>query len=104
MRITRGLLYVILTATLGRIAYGNHIETWYNLPMDNVIDRAYENGICLDYWERKDGMKMFGKYVIVATDESISLGTVVETSRGKGIVLDRHETESNVYDLATTWE
>ena len=97
------LMAVMLTATLGRIAYGNHVETWYNLPMSKVVQNSIDRGIDGEYWERKDGCKMFGKYVILASDESIPIGTVIETSRGLGIVLDRHTTTPEVVDLAVTW-
>ena len=97
------LATIVLTSGLGRIQYGDHTETWYNLPMNRCVQRAQDMGIPCEYWVRDDGVKMFGQWVIVAADKSIPYGTVVETSRGIGIVLDYHETESNVYDLAVSW-
>ena len=101
------LLGVMLTARMGVLhnAETGFTETWYNLPMQKVVNRAAEQGLTGDYWERADGMKMFGKYIILASHESIPIGTVVEVSRGTGIVLDRHEMpDKDLYDIATTWK
>ena len=97
------LLTIILTAALGRIQFADHIETWYNLPMQKVLSYREAEGYVIDYWERKDGCKMNGHYIILAAGESVPIGTVIETSRGEGMVLDRHETDENVIDIATTW-
>lgn len=98
------ILTIILTASLGRIAYNGHVETYYNLPMQRVIDRAHDCGINGETWTRDDGCKMLGDFVMVAGHESIPLGTVVETSRGQGIVVDRHATgDVELYDLAVEW-
>ena len=101
------LLAVILTARMG--IFNNpttgFTESWYNLPMDKVVARAVANGYPDDYWERKDGVKMLGRYVILAADPSIPIGTIIETSRGTGIVLDRTTTnDKNIIDLAVTWQ
>ena len=100
------LLGVMLTARMGVLqnAETGYTETWYNLPMQKVISRASEYGLYDEYWERADHMKMYGKYIILATDDSIPIGTIIETSRGTGIVLDRTTTgDKNLIDLATTW-
>ena len=61
-------------------------------------------GIPCDYWEREDGCKMFGPWIIVAAHPSVTRYTFVETSLGTGIVLDRHcVNDPNLYDIATTW-
>ena len=101
------LLGVMLTARMG--VFHNPVtgmtETWYNKPMNRVCERAMANGIVGDYWERADNMKMYGKYIILASDQSIPLGTIIETSRGTGIVLDRTTTkDKNIIDLAVTWK
>jgi hypothetical protein len=101
------LLAVMLTARMGvyHNAATGFTETWYNLPMDKVVERAVANGYDNDYWERADGAKMLGRFVILAADESIPLGTVIECSRGTGIVLDRTTTnDPNIIDLAVTWK
>jgi len=95
---------IILTATLGRIKYQNHYETWYNLPMGKVVKEAQKRGIDAEYWVREDGCKMFGPWVIVAAHPSVTRYTFVETSRGIGIVLDRHTAgDPDLYDLAVNW-
>ena len=104
MRITRGLLYVVLTAVLGRVTFNGHTETWYDLPMENVIQRSQDAGIPCDYWVRDDGVKMFGQWVIVAAHPSKTRYTRVQTSLGEGIILDTHETnDKELIDIATTW-
>ena len=105
IRVITTLFAIMLTAALGRITYGNHIETWYNLPMDNVVQRAQDMGIPCEYWVRDDGVKMFGQWVIVAAHPSIPRYSLVETSLGTGIVLDRHTCQdAELYDIATDWK
>lgn len=99
------LLAVVLTAKLGTVRYNNHTETWYDLPMENVIQRSQDAGIPCDYWVRDDGVKMFGPWVIVAAHPSKIRYTFVDTSLGTGIILDTHETgDEELYDIATTWK
>ena len=103
-RVLMILATVVLTAGLGRIAYGDHIETWYNLPMQNITEKADAYyGLSDVYSVRDDGVKTYNGFVIVAADKSVPYGTVVETSRGIGLVLDYHETDKDVYDLAVSW-
>ena len=106
-KIINVIAVVMLTAGLGRIQYDNHFETWYNLPMDRVLEKAAANGIEIDYWERADGMKMNGVNIIVAANYDIHpYGSYVETSRGRGIVLDTGDfakKEPTTIDIATTW-
>lgn len=84
-----------------------HKETYYNLSMNRVVANAHSKGLVGEYWEREDGMKMFGSYIIVATNQQKHpYGSLVSTSRGVGIVLDTGEfAKSNPeqYDLAVTW-
>ena len=40
IRIITTLMAIVLTAKAGRIAYGDHIETWYNLDMSKIIERS----------------------------------------------------------------
>lgn len=98
------MLAVMLTARMGTIQFNGHKETWYNLDMSRCVRRAQSMGIPAEYWEREDGMKMFGPWIIVAAHPSVTRYTFIETSRGTGIVLDYHTTDDkNLYDLATTW-
>lgn len=96
---------LILTATLGRISYSGHTETWYDLPMSKVVANAQEVGIPCEYWVRDDGVKMFGEWVIVASHPSVTRYSFVDTSLGLGIILDRHEMpDKYLYDIATDWK
>ena len=99
------LLAVVLTARLGVVNYEGHRETFYNLNMEKICSRAAEKGIQGTYWEREDGAKMFGDYIIVATDWNLRpYGSIVETSLGQGIVLDTGGFKNrNTVDIATTW-
>jgi hypothetical protein len=87
-------------------ANGNK-ETYYNLDMSNVVANAQAQGIEGEYWVRDDGVKMYGDKVIVAANLDVyPRGTTVETSLGKGIVLDTGEFASEnptQFDIATSW-
>lgn len=100
------ILAIVLTVALGRIQYGNHVETWYDLPMGKVIERAdVDLGVSGMYSIREDGAKCYGPWVIVASHPSIPRYSFVETSLGQGIILDRHEMPAeDLYDIATTWK
>lgn len=83
------------------------LETYYNLPMDGVIQQARDFGIEGEYWVRDDGVKMYGDYVILACNRDVHpMGTLVETSLGTGISLDTGGfAESNPYqvDIGVSW-
>lgn len=99
------LFTIILTASLGRIHFSNHTETWYDLPMDKVVANAQAAGIPCEYSVRADGVKLFGEWVIVASHPSIPRYSFVETSLGTGIVLDRHTCpDTDLIDIATDWK
>lgn len=105
MKIRGLLIATILTASIGRITYGNHVETWYDLPMNKVIQRSQDAGIPCEYWIDERGVKMFGEWVIVASHPSVPRYSLVETSLGTGIILDRHSVDNvNLYDIATVWK
>ena len=89
----------------GRLSYLDHIETWYDLNMKRVIERADAYYGLSDVYEvREDGVKTYNGFVILATDwNKYPYGSLIETSLGTGIVLDAHTTESNVVDIATDW-
>ena len=99
------LFTIILTASLGRIQYGAHTETWYDLDMSKVVSNAQAAGIPCEYSVREDGVKCFGPWVIVASHPSVTRYTFVETSLGTGIVLDRHTCpDTDLIDIATDWK
>lgn len=96
-----------LNARNGVNQYNGHKETYYNLPMRRVIDRADANGLGGWYWVRSDGVKMYGFFVIVAADfGKYPYGTVVDTSLGYGMVLDTGEfavKNGDLIDIAVNW-
>lgn len=96
-----------LNARDGVNQYQGRKETYYNLPMRRVVDRANANGLGGWYWEREDGVKMYGYFVIVAADfKKYPLGTIIETSLGYGMVLDTGEfatKNSDMVDIAVNW-
>ena len=101
------LMGLILTARLGRLDYNGHTETWYNLPMHNITERADAlYGLSDVYAVRADGVKTYNGFVILATDWHVHpFGSVIETSRGTGIVLDHigNIQNRNTVDIATEW-
>lgn len=88
-----------LTASKGVNWYNGRKETYYNLDMSGVVSNAQAMGINGNYWVRDDGVKMYGDYVIVASQDS--KGTLIDTSVGQGIVLDY--CPAGTVDIATTW-
>ena len=97
----------VLTKRGGVNYFDGHKETYYNLSMKKVVSNAQNRGIEGDYWEREDGAKMIGDYIMVAADQSIHpYGSLVETSLGTGIVVDTGtfiKTNPQQIDIATTW-
>lgn len=83
-----------------------HMETWYDLNMSKVIENTDNAlGVSNMYWEREDGVKCYGPWVIVASHPSVTRYTFIETSLGPGIILDRHTMpDKDLYDIATTWK
>ena len=79
-----------LTPTSGINNFNGHTESWYNLPMDGVIQQARNFGIEGEYWVNpENGVKMYGDYVICACNRDLyPIGSLVETSFGTGISLD----------------
>lgn len=99
------LALTVLTAAKGTNNFMGHKETWYNLKMDKVIERTDEAfGMTDLYHVRKDGVKMYGPWVICAAHPSKIRYTRIDTSLGEGIILDTHEMEDpDLIDIATDW-
>jgi hypothetical protein len=100
------LFAIVLTAKLGTIQFNDHRETWYNLRMDRIVERADAYyGLHDVYAVREDGVKTYNELVIVAADWNLHpYGTFIETSLGTGIVLDTHTAKDRtIVDIATTW-
>lgn len=97
----------VLTAAKGVNNFMGHKETWYNLPMNRIVQRAKDNNIPGEYRIREDGVKMYGDKIIVAANHKTHpYGSHVDTSLGKGIVLDTGDFAKNnpeQVDIATNW-
>lgn len=85
-------------------------ETYYNLPMGQVIQNMRDMGYTVEeypFYIREDGAKCLGSYVICAADLSIRpKGTILETSLGCAIVCDTGsfaQHNSTQIDLAVDW-
>ena len=83
-------------------------ETYYNLNMSRCIYYVQRLGYYEKYWVRSDGVKMYGKYVMVAADlKQHPKGSLIETSLGTGIVVDTgdfvHNGSGVDIDVAVTW-
>lgn len=97
----------VLTKSAGTIQGPSGKETYYNLPMNGVINIMRNMGNTDEYWVREDGVKMLGPYVIVAANLNLRpRGSLVETSLGMGIVCDTGGFAVNnqtQLDIATAW-
>jgi hypothetical protein len=85
-------------------------ETYYNLPMGQVINNMRSLGYSVEEYPftvREDGAKCLGPYVIAAANLNLRpRGTIVETSLGMAIVCDTGgfaTYNSTQLDLATDW-
>lgn len=97
----------VLTAHKG-VNYGpSGKETYYNLPMQGVVNIAQSQGIQGEYWVREDGCKMYGDYIICAANLDVHpRGSLVESSLGTCIVLDTGGFAAGnptQIDIATDW-
>lgn len=97
----------VLNSYIGTVEGPSGKETYYNLPMSRVVEIMHELGFEGEYWVRDDGVKMFGDYIMVATDLSHRpKGTILPTSLGMGMVCDTGEfVKWNSYqiDIAVAW-
>ncbi len=96
-----------LSRSSGTASGPNGKETYYNLNMSGVVRTMRGMGNTDAYWERKDGCKMLGNYIMVAANLSRHpRGSIVKTSLGLAIVCDtggfasRNPTQ---IDVATNW-
>jgi hypothetical protein len=97
----------VLTAKIGTIQFEGHKETWYDLNMGRITERADAYyGIEGVYAVSEDGIKTYNGLVICAAHKSVPYGTIVNTSRGIGVVLDYHTVaeDKTLIDVATDWK
>ena len=105
---TEPLVYAyegILNPAAGVNYYNGQRETYYNLPMTGVCYYAELNGIEGEYWEREDGCKMWGDYIICAAAQD-RYGQLIESSLGTCIALDTGSfalVNPSQIDIAVTW-
>lgn len=82
-------------------------ETYYNLPMQGVINIMRRNGYDAErfpYWVREDGVRMLGDYIMLAGRASqFERGTIVRCSLGEGMICDYGHLEWNGLDVAVVW-
>lgn len=100
----------ILNRNNGFIQGPSGTESYYNLPMQGVVSIMREMGfdeINYPYWEREDGVKMLGQYVMCAANLEIHpRGSVVQSSLGMALVCDTGgfiEWAPNNLDIAVNW-
>ena len=98
----------VLTKKGGVNYFNGRKETWYNLDMTNIVKKAKRIGVPGDYWVSDNGLKMYGRFVIVAADfKTHPYGSVVLTSLGvPGMVLDTGafaQTNPEQIDIAVAW-
>lgn len=97
----------VLNEYAGTVQGPSGKETYYNLPMEEIVKYMHSKGVKGEYWVRNDGVKMLGKYVMVAANLRVHpRGSLVETSLGTGIVCDTGSFAYNnitQLDIATTW-
>lgn len=98
-----------LTRGLGTVEGPSGKETYYNLSMANICENYLPPlGITGHYWVRSDGCKMWGNYIMLATDTNRwPKGSIYEVSLGMGIVVD-HCGSAETYpgrwtDIAVAW-
>lgn len=97
----------VLTARKGVNQGPSGKETYYNLPMDGIVNMMHSLGYEDEHWIREDGVHMLGDYVMVAANLSVHpRGSVVETSLGMGRVCDTGgfaRKNPTQLDIATNW-
>lgn len=100
-----------LTPQGGVYWYGHQKETYYNLPMEGVVNAAKAHGIDGEYFVREDGCKMYrtedGEYIICAANWHVHpYGSTCSSSLGECIVLDTGgfaEYNPEQIDIAVEW-
>lgn len=101
------LALTVLTAVKGVNNFMGHTESWYNLKMTKVVQRADEYyGLSNAYAIREDGVKTYNGFAICAGNFEVHpYGSVIDTSLGTGLILDHtgKGTDKTLIDIATNW-
>ena len=100
----------VLSKSKGAIVGPSGKETYYNLNMSSVVRAMRNIGYSEEeypYWVREDGVKMLGKYVMVAANYDIRpKGTIIQSSLGEAIVCDTGgfaKRNATQIDIAVSW-
>ena len=100
----------VLSKSKGVVYGPSGKESYYNLNMTSVVNAMRRAGYSeaeYPYWIREDGVKMLGKYVMVAANYEIRpKGTIIESSLGYAIVCDTGgfaKTNPTQIDVAVSW-
>lgn len=100
----------VLNSYVGTVMGPSGKETYYNLPMGGVIDIMRNMGFSEEeypYWEREDGCKMLGDYIMVAANLDLRpRGSLVDCSLGRALVCDTGGFASSnpeQLDVAVNW-
>lgn len=100
----------VLNPTIGTVDGPSGKETYYNLPMEYVVELMRDLGYSLEeypYWVREDGCKMFGPYIMCAANLEIRpKGTILKSSLGDCMVCDTGEFVNwnpTQIDIAVNW-
>lgn len=97
----------VLNSSNGVVDGPSGKETFYNLDMSGVVSIMRSYGYDDEYWERDDGVKMYGKYIMCAANLDVHpRGSLVPTSLGTAIVCDTGgfaESNPNQLDIAVNW-
>ena len=83
------------------------IETYFNEDVSALVENAKE-GYFGQYWETKDGVKMYGEYIICKCKyeaneyhPKLPVGTVIPTTIGAALVCS-NDTDADI-SIAVTW-
>lgn len=93
-----------LTKSAGTVIWPSGKETYYNLPMNWVVDSLRKKWFDGEFWVRADGVKMYGKHVMVAAPKGkYKTWEIIPTTLWPGIVCDTGAMKWNRIDIAVNW-
>lgn len=93
-----------LTKSAGTVTWPSGKETYYNLPMNWVVDSLRRKWFDGEFWVRADGVKMYGKHVMVAAPKGkYKTWEIIPTTLWAGIVCDTGAMKWNRIDIAVNW-
>lgn len=93
-----------LTKSAGTVTWPSGKETYYNLPMNWVVDSLRRKWFDGEFWVRADGVKMYGKHVMVAAPKGkYKTWEIIPTTLWPGIVCDTGAMKWNRIDIAVNW-